>query len=218
MGGTAPNLRRPARFYPIVPDAGWITRIAPLGIKTVQLRLKDAAPDEVRRQIGESIAICRTHGVQLIVNDFWREAIELGCDYVHLGQEDLAGADLTAIKAAGLALGVSSHDERELETALMIEPDYIALGPIYETKLKAMKWAPQGLSRIVAWRQAIDEHARFHGAEAPALVAIGGLTPERARGAFAAGAQSLAVITDFLTHADPERRISQWLALTQDSG
>ncbi len=199
---TMVRLRQPARFYPIVPDAAWLERIVPLGVATVQLRLKDAAPEEVRRQIARSLEVCRAHGVQLIVNDYWREALAGGADYIHLGQEDLAEADLAAIKAAGLRIGISTHDERELEIALAAEPDYIALGPIYETKLKAMKWKPQGLARITQWKQRIGNIP---------LVAIAGLTPERAPGVLAAGAQSLAVITDFLTHPLPDERIKEWL-------
>lgn len=76
-------------FYPIVPDVGWMRRLVPLGVQTIQLRLKDATEAEVRRQILESLEICIHHGCQLIVNDYWREAIAAGADYVHLGQEDL---------------------------------------------------------------------------------------------------------------------------------
>ncbi len=198
---------QPARFYPIVPNSGWLARIVPLGIGTVQLRLKDASPVESRRQIAESLALCRTHGVQLIVNDDWRAAINLGADYIHLGQEDLAAADLAAIKTAGIKLGLSTHNEAELEVALAAKPDYIALGPIYETKLKAMSWAPQGLEKITAWKQRIGPLP---------LVAIGGLTPERAPNVVSAGAQSLAVITDFVTHPNPERRIREWVALARN--
>ena len=141
-------------FYPIVPDATWVARLVPLGVRTLQLRVKDAAGDEVRRQIDASLTIARRHGCQLIVNDYWREAIDAGADYVHLGQEDLAAADLAAIKAAGMRLGISTHSEAELDIALAAGPDYVALGPIYETKLKAMQWAPQGLARIAAWKDA----------------------------------------------------------------
>ena len=135
-------------FYPIVPDATWVARIVPLGVRTLQLRIKDVPADGVRRQIDASLAIARRHGCQLIVNDYWREAIDAGADYVHLGQEDLAAADVAAIKAAGMRLGISTHSDEELDIALAAEPDYVALGPIYETKLKAMQWAPQGLSRV----------------------------------------------------------------------
>lgn len=189
-------------FYPILPDASWVARIVPLGVRTVQLRIKDAPLGEVRRQIAESLAVCRRHGCQLIVNDYWQEAIDAGADYIHLGQEDLAAADLAAIKSAGLRLGISTHSEAELETALAAGPDYVALGPIYETKLKAMQWAPQGLARIAEWKRRIG---------ALPLVAIGGITPGRAEGVVEAGAGSVAVITDFMTAQDPARRVGIWL-------
>jgi thiamine-phosphate pyrophosphorylase len=190
-------------FYPIVPDVGWLERLVPAGVKTVQLRLKDAAPDRVRREIAESLEICSRHGCQLIVNDYWREALELGADYIHLGQEDLAAADVPAIHARRVRLGISTHSEEELAIALAANPAYVALGPIYETRLKVMKWAPQGLERITRWKARIGELP---------LVAIGGLTPERADGVKAAGADSLAVITDFFTHPDPQARVREWLA------
>lgn len=188
-------------FYPIVPDLAWLTRIVPLGVRLVQLRLKDTPDDEVRRQIAESLEVCAAHGCQLIVNDYWRLAIETGADFVHLGQEDLASADLTAIRAAGLKLGVSTHDHTELATARAAKPDYVALGPIYPTKLKIMPWKPQGLERVAQWRSMIN---------CP-LVAIGGITVERADGVMDAGAHSIAVITDFMTHPFPEDRIRQWV-------
>jgi thiamine-phosphate pyrophosphorylase len=190
-------------FYPVVPDVGWIERLAPLGVETIQLRLKDAAPAEVDRQIRASMAICQRHGCQLIVNDYWEAAIAAGAGFLHLGQEDLAAADLSRIKAAGLKLGVSSHDHAELEIALAAKPDYIALGPIYETTLKVMKWAPQGLERVRDWKNRIG---------AIPLCAIGGITPQRAPGVLAAGADCVAVVTDFVTAADPEARVRQWVA------
>lgn len=191
------------RFYPIVPDAAWLARVAPLGIRTAQLRLKDAGGECVAREIADCLGLSRRHGFQLIVNDYWREAIAAGADYVHLGQEDLAAADLGAIRAAGLRLGISTHSEEELEIALAASPDYVALGPIYETKLKVMKWAPQGLERIGKWKARIG---------ALPLVAIGGITPERADGVLGAGADSVAVITDFLTAQVPEERVATWVS------
>lgn len=197
------------RFYPIVPDLPWLERIVPLGIKTVQLRLKDAPSDEVQRQITAGIALCRKFGCTFIVNDYWREAIATGADFLHLGQEDLAAADLQAIKAAGLKLGISSHDHAELDLALAARPDYVALGPIYETKLKVMKWRPQGLDRIGDWKKRIGTLP---------LCAIGGITPERAPGVLAAGADSCAVVTDFITHANPEQRVREWVAWSKSVG
>ena len=137
------------------------------------------------------------------MNDYWREAIAAGADYIHIGQEDLAAADIPIIKAAGIKLGISTHDEEELAIALAAEPYYIALGPSYETKLKVMKFGPQGLDRIRTWKDRIGEIP---------LCAIGGITPERAPGVVAAGADTVAVITDFFTHANPEARVRQWLA------
>lgn len=190
-------------FYPIVPDSGWARRLVPLGVRTLQLRYKGEDAREIRREIAETLELCIAHDCRLIVNDHWRAAIDVGADFVHLGQEDLAEADIATIKAAGVRLGISTHDPDELATALAAEPDYIALGPIWETKLKAMKWAPQGLARITDWK------GRIGGLP---LCAIGGITPERAPDVLAAGADSVAVITDFFTHADPEMRVSQWLA------
>ena len=189
-------------FYPIVSGVDWLKRLLPLGIKTVQLRMKDKPPDEVRRAISTAIELSRAASCQLIVNDYWREALEAGADYIHLGQEDLAAADLDAIKKACVRIGISTHDHSELETALMADPDYIALGPIYETKLKAMKWAPQGLEKISEWKRRIG---------ALPLVAIGGITPERAGAVLSAGADSVAVITDFMTAPHPEARVKLWM-------
>lgn len=188
-------------FYPVLPDLGWLERLVPQGVKLVQLRLKDAGPEETRRQISASLDLCARHDCQLVVNDYWREAIALGADYIHLGQEDLADADLKAIKAAGLKLGISTHDHAELRTALDAEPDYIALGPVYETKLKKMKWDPQGLDKVREWKSLVP---------CP-LVAIGGITVERIPAVFDAGADILAVVTDLVTHENPEARTREWL-------
>jgi thiamine-phosphate pyrophosphorylase len=192
----------PDVFYPIVPNSDWLARIAPLGVRTAQLRVKDLEPDEVREEIRLSLRFAKAAGCRLIVNDYWQIAIDLGVTELHLGQEDLASADLAAIKRAGIALGISTHSEEELETALQADPAYVALGPIYETKLKAMKWAPQGLERLESWRKRIG---------ARPLVAIGGITPERAGPVLAAGADSIAVITDFMTAPHPEARVRLWL-------
>ncbi len=192
-------------FYLIVDSVGWIKRLVPLGVKLVQLRIKDQPDHVIRDQIRQSKEICAKHACQLIVNDYWQLAIEEGCDFIHLGQEDLAEADLEAIRTAGLKLGVSTHDGAELDTALAAKPDYVALGPVYPTILKKMKWAPQGLERIRIWKDQI--------APLP-LVAIGGLNPERLDGVFENGANSAAVVTDITLNADPEARTREWLERT----
>lgn len=189
-------------FYPIAPNAIWVERLASWGARCVQLRSKDAGGTSLRQEITASLAAAARHGCRLIVNDHWREAIDLGADFIHLGQEDLAAADLAAIRRAGLKLGVSTHDEAELETALEAAPDYVALGPIYETTLKAMKWAPQGFDRIGVWKKRVGDLP---------LVAIGGITLERAPAVLAAGADSLALVTDIVASADPETRTRAWM-------
>ncbi len=193
-------------FYPIFESAAWLERLLPLGVRLVQLRVKDRPEAELRREIRAAKALSEAHGCQLIVNDYWRLAIEEGCDYVHLGQEDLDGADRGAIRRAGLKLGISTHDEAELARALALEPDYVALGPVYPTILKQMRFAPQGLERLADWKRRVGPLP---------LVAIGGLTVERAPGVLAAGADALSVVTDITLNADPEARVREWLAVTR---
>jgi len=191
-------------FYPIVPDTDWLARLLPAGIKLVQLRIKDQDPEMVRAEIGKAVSLCRAHGCQLVINDYWREAIDAGASFVHLGQEDLVAADLAAIRKADIKIGVSTHSVEELETALGTDADYVALGPIYATTLKVMPWAPQGLPRIAEWRSKI---------RCP-LVAIGGITLDRAPIVLAAGADCVAVISDLVTSYTPELRAKKWLDAT----
>lgn len=194
------------RFYPIFDSADWLERLVPLGIKLVQLRIKDASPAEIRDHIWRAKLVCAAYDCTLIVNDYWQIAIDEGCDYIHLGQEDLDEADIAAIRAAGMRLGISTHDKAELARALELEPDYIALGPIYPTILKKMKWHEQGIEKLTTWRERIG---------ATPLIAIGGMNIERAAGAFAAGADVVAAVTDITLHANPEDRIRAWLAATR---
>lgn len=193
-------------FYPIFDSADWLERMLPLGVKLVQLRIKDRPEPEIGREIAKARRLCAAAGCVLVVNDYWRLAIEEGCDFVHLGQEDLDGADLPAIRKAGLKLGVSSHDEAELERALATAPDYVALGPIYPTILKAMRFGPQGLERLGQWKRRIGELP---------LVGIGGITLERAPGVFEAGADIVSAVTDITLNAEPEARLKAWVAATR---
>ncbi|OJH37804.1 thiamine phosphate synthase [Cystobacter ferrugineus] len=194
------------RFYPIFDDVAWLPRALPLGVKLVQLRLKDRAPDDLRRQIAAARDLCREAGAVLVVNDHWQLAIEEGCDWLHLGQEDLDGADLPAIRRAGLRLGISTHDPAELDRALSLSPDYVALGPVYPTVLKQMKWHQQGLERVTEWKRLIGDLP---------LVAIGGMSTARAPGVFAAGADIVSVVTDITRNPNPEARISEWIEVTR---
>lgn len=193
-------------FYPIFDSADWIARMLPLGIKLVQLRMKDQPETEIAGEILRAKRLCAEAGCVLVVNDYWKLAIEEGCDWLHLGQEDLDTADLGAIRKAGLKLGVSSHDEAELERALATQPDYVALGPVYPTILKQMRFGPQGLERLTDWKRRIGDLP---------LVGIGGISLERAEGVFESGADIVAAVTDITLNADPEGRLKAWVAATR---
>jgi thiamine-phosphate pyrophosphorylase len=143
---------------------------------------------------------------KLVVNDYWRAAIKAGAKHLHLGQEDLAEADVAAIREAGLTLGISTHDDAELETALAVKPDYVALGPIFPTTLKSMRFAPQGIPKITEWKKRVREIP---------LVAIGGIKLEQASEIFAAGADSIAVVSDITQNAEPDARVRAWLGLKE---
>ena len=193
-------------FYLIVDSADWIERLLPHGVRLVQLRVKDQPDAIIHREISAAKRLCAAVGAQLVVNDYWQAAIDLGCDYIHLGQEDLDDADLPAIRRAGIKLGVSTHDEAELERALATAPDYIALGPIYPTILKKMPFAPQGLERLGLWKRKTG---------AIPLVGIGGVSLERAPGVLESGADCAAVVTDITLNPDPEARTRAWAAATR---
>ena len=193
-------------FYPIVDSAAWVERLVAAGAKLIQLRIKEREESYVRAQTRAALALCRGCGAQLIVNDYWEIAIDEGADFIHLGQGDLDGADMKRIRSNALRVGISTHDPAELDRALSFDPDYVALGPIYPTILKAMAFAPQGLARIGEWKQLVG---------ARPLVAIGGITLERAPLCLAAGADSAAVVTDITLNANPEARAKAWLAATR---
>jgi thiamine-phosphate pyrophosphorylase len=195
-----------ARVYPVVDSAEWIGRLLPLGVRLVQLRIKVGSAAQVRGEIRKAKALCSRAGAQLIVNDHWLLAMSEGCDFVHLGQGDLDGADVPALREAGVRIGISTHDDIELARALALQPDYVALGPIYPTSLKVMPWSPQGLERITEWKRRVGKIP---------LVAIGGLTAERLPGVFDAGADIAAVVTDIVRNPNPEARTREWLVIAK---
>ena len=192
----------PDRFYPVVDSVAWVARLALLGAGTIQLRAKNLDDAEALQAVTDALEMTRGTTAKLVVNDYWRAAVVAGAKHLHLGQEDLAEADLKAIRDAGLTLGISTHDDAELETALRAEPDYIALGPIFPTTLKSMRFAPQGIAKIAEWKRRIGDIP---------LVAIGGIKLEQAPAIFAAGADSIAVVSDVTQNADPDARVRAWL-------
>ncbi|WP_316226426.1 thiamine phosphate synthase [Bradyrhizobium sp. SZCCHNS3052] len=197
----------PDRFYPVVDSLAWVERLTKLGVGTVQLRAKDLNDGEALQIVTDALAITKGTATKLIVNDYWRAAIVAGAQHLHLGQEDLADADVAAIKEAGLTLGLSTHDDAELQTALAAKPDYVALGPIFPTTLKAMRFAPQGIAKITEWKKRVGNIP---------LVAIGGIKLEQAAEIFAAGADSIAVVSDVTQNPDPDARVRAWLDATRE--
>jgi thiamine-phosphate pyrophosphorylase len=192
----------PDRFYPVVDSVAWVARLALLGVGTIQLRAKDLNDSEALQAVSDALDVIKGTAAKLVVNDYWRAAIVAGAKHLHLGQEDLADADFKAIRDAGLTLGLSTHDDAELETALRAKPDYIALGPIFPTTLKSMRFAPQGIPKITEWKKRIGNIP---------LVAIGGIKLEQAAEIFAAGADSIAVVSDVTQNPDPDARVRAWL-------
>lgn len=192
----------PDRFYPVVDSIEWVARLTKFGVGTIQLRAKNLNDGEALQIVTDALEVTKGTGTKLVVNDYWRAAIVAGAQHLHLGQEDLAGADLNEIRKARLTLGISTHDDEELATALAAGPDYVALGPIFPTTLKAMRFAPQGIAKITEWKRRIGNIP---------LVAIGGIKFEQSAEIFAAGADSIAVVSDVTQNADPDARVKQWL-------
>uniref|UniRef100_Q07PX0 Thiamine-phosphate synthase n=1 Tax=Rhodopseudomonas palustris (strain BisA53) TaxID=316055 RepID=Q07PX0_RHOP5 len=192
----------PDRFYAIVDSLAWVQRLAALGVGTVQLRAKNLDDGGALQLVTDALNAVKGTRTKLVINDYWRAAIVAGAQHLHLGQEDLAEADVHEIRKAGLTLGLSTHDDAELEAALSAQPDYIALGPIFPTTLKSMRFAPQGVPKITTWKQRVGSIP---------LVAIGGIKLEQAAEIFAAGADSIAVVSDVTQNPDPDARVRAWL-------
>lgn len=197
-------------IYPVVDSADWVNRLLTIGIKTIQLRLKQTDNAFLNAEIANAVDISHQHSdIQFFVNDHWRMAIDNGAYGVHLGQEDLHDADLLEIEQAGLRLGISTHSYWELARALAVNPSYIALGPIFETDSKQMPWQPQGFDRLAEWIRLLDGHTP--------LVAIGGIDVARARALHKTGVGSVAMISAITKAADYQQVTQQLLSLWQNS-
>ncbi|MGE1560172.1 thiamine phosphate synthase [Pantoea septica] len=186
-------------LYPVVDSVEWIARLLEVGVRTIQLRIKDREEEAVEPAVIASIALGKRYNARLFINDYWQLAVKHRAYGVHLGQEDLDVANLNAIREAGLRLGVSTHDDYELDRALAIRPSYIALGHIFPTETKAMPSAPQGLTEL-------QRHiTRLKGVS---TVAIGGISLARAPAVLATGVGSIAVVSAITQAPD-------WRAATQ---
>ncbi len=180
-------------LYPVVDSVEWVKQILNTGINVLQLRIKDRPPN-LLAQIKEAVDFAKGTGCQLFINDHWQEAIEAGAYGVHLGQGDLASADLTAIAKAGLRLGISTHGYYELASALQLQPSYIALGHIFPTSTKVMSSVPQGIVRLANYVECCDG--------IPA-VAIGGINADNLASVVRTGVSGVAVVSAILKAREP---------------
>lgn len=184
-------------LYPVVNNSDWVKRLAILKVKTIQLRLKDLEIEPLETEIITSINIAKQYGIRLFINDHWQLAIKHNATGVHLGQEDLLGANISEIHKSGLMLGISTHDQHELEIAKEINPSYIALGPIFPTTSKIMNFAPQGINKIHNWKNWI---------KCP-LVVIGGINLDNIDEVLKTGQKDIALISAITKAHDPENTV-----------
>ena len=193
---TAPFPKLDVRYglYPVVDSSGWVKMLADSGIKTIQLRIKNQPTEVIKQEIIAAVRIAKQHSLQLFINDYWQLAIECGAYGVHLGQEDLADANLMAILAAGLRLGVSTHGDFELRLAHQIRPSYLAVGAIFPTQTKDMSGQIQGLTRLKRYRELITDIP---------LVAIGGINMNNIESVMQTGVNMAAVVSAITHASDP---------------
>ncbi|MBJ3816370.1 thiamine phosphate synthase [Shimwellia pseudoproteus] len=189
-------------LYPVVDSVEWIARLLDAGVRTIQLRIKDKQDHEVEADVIAAIALGKRYNARLFINDYWQLAIAHRAYGVHLGQEDLETTDLDAIRQAGLRLGVSTHDDMEIDVALAAKPSYIALGHVFPTQTKQMPSAPQGLAQLAAHIQRLGAYP---------TVAIGGISIDRAQAVMDTGVGSIAVVSAITQAPDWRQATAQLL-------
>lgn len=199
-----PAMPRRLGLYPVVDSVAWIERLLDAGVRTIQLRIKDKQDHEVEADVMAAIALGKRYNARLFINDYWRLAVKHQAYGVHLGQEDLETTDLSAIRDAGLRLGVSTHDDMEIDVALAARPSYIALGHVFPTQTKQMPSAPQGLAQLAAHIQRLGAYP---------TVAIGGISLDRARAVMDTGVGSIAVVSAITQAPDWRLATGQLLAI-----
>lgn len=199
-------------LYPVVDHVNWIARLLALGIKTVQLRIKDEHQPDLEKQIIEAIRLGREYKAQVFINDYWPLALKHHAYGVHLGQEDLDSADLDALKTANIRLGVSTRTARELQRGLAIQPSYIAIGHIFPTPTKQMPTSPQGVATLT-------EHINTVAGRFP-TVAIGGIDLSNVAAVWQSGVSSVAVVRAITQASDVEQAVTAFaekLSVTRES-
>lgn len=177
--------------------------LAESSVRLVQYRNKTASARELLRASRELAEFFRGRGVWLVVNDRPDVALLAGAAGVHVGQEDLSVADARRLVGPETWVGVSTHDEEQFRCALATSADYIAVGPVFPTETKENPSPVVGVEFIRQARALTDRP----------IVAIGGIALERASEVLAAGADSLAVVSDIWRAPDPRQRIRQYQEL-----
>lgn len=197
----------PLGLYPVVDHVKWIERLLSLGVKTIQLRIKNQSDIFIKEQIKESVFLVNKYKAKLFINDYWQWAIEYGAYGVHLGQEDLLTADINKIYTANLRLGISTHSYFELATALFYKPSYIALGPIFATTTKKMPFQPQGIATLKRWRELVYDCQ---------LVAIGGIDIANLTAVLNTKTDGVAVVSAILKDPEPQQKTLRFLEVIRN--
>jgi len=179
------------------------------GAQLIQLRAKHLDARALLDAADRLVRLAEPAGARIVVNDREDVAAMCGAAGVHVGQEDLAPRDARALLGDRAMIGLSTHTPEQVDAALDEPIDYIAVGPIYGTSTKDTGYAAVGLDLV---RDAVK------AADTRPVVAIGGITLARAPEVLAAGAASVAVISDLLETGDPTRRVAEFLARLSGSG
>ena len=170
------------------------------GARLIQLRDKSPSSRDRLALADAAVARTRAAAARLIVNDRADIARLAGADGVHVGQEDLPVDAVRAMLGPDAIVGVSTHDEAQIDEASRSSATYIAVGPIYSTATKDTGYTGRGLALV-----------RYAASRGKPVVAIGGITLERAAEVLAAGAASVAVISDLL-RGEPAETVRRFIA------
>ena len=197
-----------SRLYPIVDVAsanrfGWDARdlaraLLAGGADLIQIRAKDLSPRDLLALCDDVLLDARAHDARVIVNDRADVAAAAHAHGVHVGQKDLEPPDVRRLLGAQALVGWSTHTRAQIDAAIGWPIDYLAVGPVFGTASKETGYEAVGLDLV--------RYARTRFGERP-VVAIGGITLDRAASVVAAGATAVAVIADLLTTGDPTGRV-----------
>jgi thiamine-phosphate pyrophosphorylase len=188
-----------------VPETECAEKLAAAGVRLIQYRNKRASARELFESSQRLAALLIPQGVTFVVNDRADIALAAGASGVHVGQEDLGVEAARSVIGAGKLLGVSTHNHQQFKDAAATSADYIAVGPVFSTSTKANPDPVVGIELIREVRSLTDKP----------IVAIGGITLERAAEVIRAGADSVAVISDILLVPDPGVRARQYIELLE---